>query len=78
MPTAPVTVAVALADKIDQLAAFFAVGEIPTGSGDPYALSPPPALGHDPHHSRKQACGSSLFKLFHEAEGRTPGAGSDA
>ncbi len=32
------TRAVALADKIDQLAAFFAIGEKPTGSGDPYAL----------------------------------------
>ena len=38
VPTAPETVAVALADKLDQLAAFFAVGEVPTGSGDPYAL----------------------------------------
>lgn len=38
VPTAPVSVAVALADKVDQLAAFFAVGEKPTGSGDPYAL----------------------------------------
>jgi len=37
-PAAPVTVAVALADKLDQLAAFFAVGEQPSGSGDPYAL----------------------------------------
>ena len=38
VPTAPVTIAVALADKLDQLAAFFAEGEQPTGSGDPYAL----------------------------------------
>jgi glycyl-tRNA synthetase beta chain len=38
VPAAPVSVAVALADKIDQLAAFFTVGEVPTGSGDPYAL----------------------------------------
>jgi glycyl-tRNA synthetase beta chain len=38
VPTARVTVAVALADKLDQLAGFFAVGEKPTGSGDPYAL----------------------------------------
>ena len=38
VPSAPVSVAVALADKIDQLASFFAVGEVPTGSGDPYAL----------------------------------------
>lgn len=38
VPTAPVTVAVALADKLDQVVAFFAEGEQPTGSGDPYAL----------------------------------------
>jgi glycyl-tRNA synthetase beta chain len=37
-PTAPVTVAVALADKLDLLAGFFAIGERPSGSGDPYAL----------------------------------------
>jgi len=38
VPTEPVAIAVALADKLDQLAAFFAVGEAPTGSGDPFAL----------------------------------------
>lgn len=38
VPTEPVALAVALADKLDQLAGFFAVGEKPTGSGDPYAL----------------------------------------
>ena len=38
VPYAPVTVAVALADKLDQLIAFFGVGEVPTGSGDPFAL----------------------------------------
>jgi glycyl-tRNA synthetase beta chain len=37
-PAAPESVAVALADKIDALVAFFSVGEKPTGSGDPYAL----------------------------------------
>ncbi len=37
-PSAPVSVAVALADKLDQLAGFFSIGEKPTGSGDPYAL----------------------------------------
>jgi len=37
-PTAPVSVAVALADKIDSLVGFFAVGEKPTGSKDPFAL----------------------------------------
>ncbi|MEI6160396.1 MAG: glycine--tRNA ligase subunit beta, partial [Roseococcus sp.] len=38
VPNEPVAVAVALADKLDQLAGFFAVGERPTGSSDPYAL----------------------------------------
>jgi glycyl-tRNA synthetase beta chain len=38
VPTAPVTIAVALADKLDLLAGFFGIGERPTGSGDPYAL----------------------------------------
>jgi len=38
VPTAPVSIAVALADKLDILAAFFAIGEKPTGSGDPFAL----------------------------------------
>ncbi len=37
-PSAPVSIAVALADKLDQLVGFFAIGEKPTGSGDPYAL----------------------------------------
>ena len=37
-PSAPVSIAVALADKLDQLVGFFAIGERPTGSGDPYAL----------------------------------------
>ncbi|HEV2264883.1 MAG TPA: glycine--tRNA ligase subunit beta [Stellaceae bacterium] len=37
-PTAPVSVALALADKLDTLANFFAIGEKPTGSGDPFAL----------------------------------------
>ena len=37
-PTAPVSVAVALADKLDTLVGFFAIDEKPTGSKDPYAL----------------------------------------
>ncbi|MFN4038315.1 MAG: glycine--tRNA ligase subunit beta [Erythrobacter sp.] len=38
VPTAPVTVAVSLADKLDTLFSFFGVGELPTGSKDPFAL----------------------------------------
>ncbi len=37
-PTAPVSVAAALADRIDTLVGFFAIGEKPTGSRDPFAL----------------------------------------
>ena len=37
-PRAPVSVAVALADKIDTLVGFFGIDEKPTGSRDPYAL----------------------------------------
>lgn len=38
VPTAPVTVAVSLADKLDTITCFFAIGEKPTGSKDPFAL----------------------------------------
>jgi glycyl-tRNA synthetase beta chain len=38
VPSAPVSIAVALADKLDLLRSFFSAGERPTGSGDPYAL----------------------------------------
>jgi len=37
-PTAPVSVAVAMADKIDTLVGFWAIDEKPTGSKDPFAL----------------------------------------
>ncbi len=37
-PSAPASVVVALADKIDTLAQFFAIDEKPTGSKDPFAL----------------------------------------
>ncbi|MDQ8028830.1 MAG: glycine--tRNA ligase subunit beta [Brevundimonas sp.] len=38
VPTAPLTVAVSLADKLDTLVGFFAIDEKPTGSKDPFAL----------------------------------------
>ncbi|QNE31736.1 glycine--tRNA ligase subunit beta [Sphingomonas sp. NBWT7] len=38
VPTAPVTIAVSLADKLDTIAAFFGVGLPPSGSKDPFAL----------------------------------------
>jgi len=53
VPTDKVAIAVALADKLDQLVGFFAVNEKPTGSGDPYAL-------------RRSMLG--VIRLFAEAE----------
>jgi glycyl-tRNA synthetase beta chain len=38
VPTAPITVAVSLADKLDSLRAFSGIGQAPTGSKDPFAL----------------------------------------
>jgi glycyl-tRNA synthetase beta chain len=38
VPSEPVSIAVALADKIDMLVGFWAIDEKPTGSKDPYAL----------------------------------------
>jgi glycyl-tRNA synthetase beta chain len=38
VPSDPVSIAVALADKIDTLVGFWGIGEKPTGSKDPYAL----------------------------------------
>ncbi|WP_296709199.1 glycine--tRNA ligase subunit beta [Rhodoblastus sp.] len=38
IPAAPVSIAVALADKLDTLVGFWAIDEKPTGSKDPFAL----------------------------------------
>ena len=38
VPSEPVSVAVALADKLDMLTGFWSIGEKPTGSKDPFAL----------------------------------------
>jgi glycyl-tRNA synthetase beta chain len=38
VPSAAVTIAVSLADKLDSISAFFAIGQKPTGSKDPFAL----------------------------------------
>jgi len=38
VPTAPISIAVALAEKFDSLVGFFSIDEKPTGSKDPYAL----------------------------------------
>lgn len=38
VPSAPISIVVSLADKIDTLVGLFAIGEVPTGSKDPFAL----------------------------------------
>ena len=38
VPSGKIAISVALADKLDALTGFFAAGEKPTGSGDPFAL----------------------------------------
>ena len=48
VPTDPVSIAVALADKIDTLVGFWAIDEKPTGSQGPLC-SPPRSVGSDPH-----------------------------
>ena len=55
-PTAPESVAVALADKLDTLAGFFAIDERPTGSKDPFALRPRRS-GRDSASSSRTGCG---------------------
>src|SRR5579863_3269305 len=80
VPSDPVSVAVALADKIDTLVGFWAIDEKPTGSKDPYALRRA-ALGgirlilenklrlalrdvFDRHHLRIYQKESLAFRLF--------------
>ena len=55
VPTDPVAVAVALADKLDTLVGFWAIDEKPTGSKDPYALRRA-AIGGDQVGARTCGC----------------------
>jgi glycyl-tRNA synthetase beta chain len=59
VPTEPVSVAVALADKIDTLTGFWAIDEKPTGSKDPFALRRA-ALGGDPAGAGEWGAGQSF------------------
>jgi len=69
--TAPVSVAVALADRLDLLAGFFAISETPTGSGDPYGLRRA-ALGVI-RSIRDNALRLNLTDLFSKAAGERTG-----
>ena len=55
------SIAVALADKLDTLVGFWAIGEKPTGSRDPFALAPRRAR-HHPHRRREQGLRLPLGK----------------
>ena len=63
VPADPVSIAVALADKIDTLVGFWAIDEKPTGSKDPYALRRA-ALGRDPHGPRERAAPAAAPALW--------------
>lgn len=63
-PTAPISVAVALADKIDTLTSFWSIDEKPTGSKDPFAL-------------RRAALGVIRLILASKVRLPLPGEGSD-
>ncbi|WP_243853545.1 glycine--tRNA ligase subunit beta [Sphingopyxis panaciterrae] len=77
VPTAPVTVAVALADKLDTIIGFYYWGEMPTGSKDPYALRRA-AIGilrtvlDNSIRLRLQPAFHGGFQLVHEAMRKLP------
>lgn len=80
VPTGPVSVAVALADKIDTLTGFWAIDEKPTGSKDPFALRRAAlgvirliltndlrvSLSNTFEKSNSDADGSDLLSFFHD------------
>ena len=71
VPTAPVTVAVSLADKLDTVAAFWVSGIYPTGSRDPFALRRSALAVLDILvHGRLRAHISKLFIMSLESVGR--------
>ena len=69
VPTDPVSIAVALADKLDMLVGFWAIDEKPTGSKDPYALRTSGA-GGDPDGAGERACDAVHLRPTHAAADR--------
>ena len=63
VPADPVSIAVALADKIDTLVGFWAIDEKPTGSKDPYALRRA-ALGVIRIVPRQMHCGFAFIEVI--------------
>ena len=81
VPTNPVAVAVALADKLDTLVGFWAIDEKPTGSKDPYALRRA-ALGVVriilENDVRLNLAGIILDKMFWQVEAQSPNLNYEA
>lgn len=77
--SAPVSIAVALADKIDTLVGFFAIDEKPTGSKDPFALRRA-ALGTISTilQNQKRLKLTPLFGEAHEPHGKKAAGAKDA
>ncbi|MBX3596929.1 MAG: glycine--tRNA ligase subunit beta [Rhizobiaceae bacterium] len=72
VPSDPVAIAVALADKLDTLVAFWAIDEKPTGSKDPYALRRAAlgvvrmALENDKRLPLRRWADADLLSFFHD------------
>ena len=71
-PIQPLSVELSLADKIDTLTGFFAIGELPTGSKDPYALRRA-ALGvvrliRENAHKEEAFKELDVMQLIHQAQ----------
>ena len=76
VPSAPVSVAVALADKLDTLTGFWAIDEKPTGSKDPFALRRAAlgvirlVLGNGVRLNLSKTVGSQIAFLFSQLQMR--------
>ena len=76
VPTDPVGIAVALADKLDTLVGFWAIDEKPTGSKDPFALRRAAlgvvriVLGSDARFSLREVGGKADFGLAEHTDGK--------
>ena len=72
VPSDPVSIAVALADKLDTLVGFWAIDEKPTGSKDPYALRRA-ALGVIRLVLDRSTCASACWSRSARRIGGSPG-----
>ena len=78
LPNVPEAIVISLSDKIDSMAGLFAVGELPTGSKDPFALRRA-ALGviriiraHNLHLPLKELLQKAVMQVVHSSEKSQP------